>query len=120
MQEPRTPDARRCEDCIGTGPPRAKTKVIRGEYTHQCSESALIIQSLHTKVLNMVWPSFRVTSELLGSREVERTTGEPIAAYRGTSLLRKCPPLAPYRRPVIRILRGSLGGGRFLTGEVPL
>jgi len=40
--------------------------------------------------------------------------------YRGTSLIRKRDPLGPYRRPVSMITGGSKGGGRFLTGEVPL
>ena len=39
---------------------------------------------------------------------------------RGTSLARKRNPLGPYRRPMPRVLGGSLGGGRFLMGEVPL
>ena len=38
----------------------------------------------------------------------------------GTSLTRKQPPLGPYRRPMPRVLGGSLGGGRFLMGEEPL
>jgi hypothetical protein len=41
-------------------------------------------------------------------------------AYRGTSLMRKHTPLGPYRRPVPRVLGGSLGGGCFLMSEVPL
>jgi hypothetical protein len=40
--------------------------------------------------------------------------------YRGTSLIRKRIPLGPYRRPMPRVLGGSLGGGRFLMSEVPL
>ena len=40
--------------------------------------------------------------------------------YRGTSLTRKRTPLGPYRRPRPRVLGGSLGGERFLMGEVPL
>ena len=39
--------------------------------------------------------------------------------YRGTSLIRKCNPLGPYRRPMPRVLGGSWGGWRFLMGEVP-
>ena len=41
-------------------------------------------------------------------------------ACRGTSLIRKCPPLRLYSRPMPRVLRVSLGGGRFLMGEVAL
>jgi hypothetical protein len=45
-----------------------------------------------------------------------------LATYYGTGVphLRKCTPLGPYRRPMPRVLGGSWGGGRFLTGEVPL
>ena len=39
---------------------------------------------------------------------------------RGTSLTRKRTPLAPYRRPMPRVLGRSWEGGRFLMGEVPL
>ena len=38
----------------------------------------------------------------------------------GSSLLRKRPPLGPYRRPMPRVLGGFQGGGRFLMSEVPL
>ena len=41
-------------------------------------------------------------------------------AYRGTSLTRACTPLGPYRRPMPKVFWGSLGGGRFLMGKVPL
>ena len=40
--------------------------------------------------------------------------------YRGTSLTRKRIPFGPYRRPMPGVLGGSLRGGRFLMGEVPL
>ena len=40
--------------------------------------------------------------------------------YRGTSPMRKRPPLGPYSRAVPRILGGSEGGWRFLMSEVPL
>ena len=40
--------------------------------------------------------------------------------YRGTSLTRKRTLLGLYRRPMPRVLGGSLGGWRFLIGEVPL
>ena len=40
--------------------------------------------------------------------------------HRGASLIRKRTPLGPYHRPVPKVLGGSQGGGRFLTGEVPL
>ena len=36
--------------------------------------------------------------------------------YRGTSLMRKCTPLGPYRRPVPRVLGESEGGEHFLMG----
>ena len=48
---------------------------------------------------------------------VQRTIDQPC---RGTSPTRKHPPLGSYRRPMPRALGGSLGGGRFLMGEVPL
>ena len=40
--------------------------------------------------------------------------------YRGTSLIRNCPPVGPYRRPMPRVLGGSWVGGRCLMGEAPL
>jgi len=40
--------------------------------------------------------------------------------YRGTSLTRTHNPLGPYRRPMPRVLGGSLGGSCFLMGEVSL
>ena len=40
--------------------------------------------------------------------------------YRGTSPIRKRPPLGPYSRAMPRGLWWSLGGGRFLMSEVPL
>ena len=40
--------------------------------------------------------------------------------YRGTSLTRKRTPLGSYRSPMPKVLGGSLGGGHFLMGEVPL
>ena len=36
---------------------------------------------------------------------------------RGTSLVRKSTPLGPYRRPMPRVLGGSLGGGAFSSGR---
>ena len=39
---------------------------------------------------------------------------------RHTLLMTKRNPLRPYRRPMPRVLGVSYGGGRFLTGEVPL
>ena len=41
-------------------------------------------------------------------------------AYRGTAPIRERLPLGTYRRSMPKVLRGSQGGGRFLTGEVPL
>ena len=41
-------------------------------------------------------------------------------SYRDASLTRKRKPLGPYRKPMLRVLEGSQGGGRFLLGEVPL
>ena len=38
----------------------------------------------------------------------------------GTSLMRNRIPLGPYRRPMPRVLGGSLGGERFLMSEGPL
>ena len=43
-----------------------------------------------------------------------------VPLYRGTSLIRKRAPLAPYRRTVPRVLKGFWGSGRFLMGEVPM
>ena len=40
--------------------------------------------------------------------------------YRGTSLITKRTPLGPNRRPMLRVLGWSCGGGRFLMSEVPL
>ena len=45
-------------------------------------------------------------------------TGE--TPYRVTPLTRKRNPLGSYRRPMPRVLGGSLGGGRQHRGEVPL
>ena len=39
---------------------------------------------------------------------------------RGTWPIRNRNPLGNYRRPMLRVLGGSKGGGRFLMGEVPL
>ena len=44
----------------------------------------------------------------------------PLAVYRVTSLLRKCPPLGSYSRHMPRAPCCSWGRGRFLTSEVPL
>ena len=53
--------------------------------------------------------------------EIEEQHEEDVREeYRGTSLQRKRTPPEPYRRPMPRVLEGSLGGGRFLMGEVPL
>ena len=38
----------------------------------------------------------------------------------GTTLERKRNPLRPYRRPMLRVLGCSYGGGRFLMGEATL
>ena len=43
-----------------------------------------------------------------------------ILSYRGTSLIRKRPPLGPYSRTMPRNIWGSYGGGRFLMSEVLL
>jgi len=40
--------------------------------------------------------------------------------YRGTSLMRNCPPLGPYSRTMPRALRWSWGGWLFPMSEVPL
>ena len=40
--------------------------------------------------------------------------------YRGTSLIRHCPPLGPCSRTMPRALWGSEGGEQFLVSEVPL
>ena len=40
--------------------------------------------------------------------------------YRGTTLVGKCTPLGPYRRPMPRASWWSWGGGRVLMSQVPL
>ena len=40
-----------------------------------------------------------------------KTGGEQYFNYRGTSLIRKRYPIGPYRRPMPRVLGGSLRGG---------
>ena len=40
--------------------------------------------------------------------------------YRGTSLIRKRTPLAPYRRPMSRVIGGVIRRWASLMGEVPL
>jgi hypothetical protein len=45
----------------------------------------------------------------------------PPEHYRSTSLIKKRNPLlGPFHRLMPRVLRGSCGGERFLTSEVPL
>ena len=44
----------------------------------------------------------------------------PAATYRGTTLIRERLTLGPYRRPMLRVVGGSQGVGRFLVGEEPL
>ena len=56
----------------------------------------------------------------LHAPSVTDPAGTAVSAYRGASLIRKCTPLGPYRRPMPRLLGGSYGGGCFLMGEVPL
>ena len=47
--------------------------------------------------------------------------GSPLLLrYRGASLIRNCPLLGPYSRPMPGPLWWSGGGGRFLMSEVPL
>ena len=48
----------------------------------------------------------------------ERT--QALKGYRGTSLIRNRTSPGPYRSPIRRVLGGSLGGGCFLMGEIPL
>ena len=57
-----------------------------------------------------------------GERDRERAQAGMLRAssYRGTSLVRNRAPKGPYRRPMPRVLGGSLVGGRFPMGEVPL
>jgi hypothetical protein len=38
----------------------------------------------------------------------------------GYLAIKKCTPIGPYRKPVLRVLGESPGGGRFLMSEVPL
>ena len=58
---------------------------------------------------------------LLLEREKKLPAGNvPASAYRCILLIRKRTPLGLYRRPMLRVLGGSEGGGRFLMGEVPL
>jgi len=49
-----------------------------------------------------------------------RGAGARAGRVQGYLTYKKPPPLGPYRRPVHGVLRGSLGGGRFLMGEIPL
>ena len=49
-----------------------------------------------------------------------RGRAEVLGRCRGTSLMRKRPPLGPYRSLVPRVMGGSQGGGRVLMSEVPL
>ena len=60
------------------------------------------------------------TRQRKGSQLASRQRCALHAFYRGTSLIRKRPPLGPFRRPLPRVLGGSKGGGRFLMGEMPL
>ena len=39
-----------------------------------------------------------------------------VLSYRGTSLIRKRPPLGPYSSPTPRVIWGSYEGGRFVMG----
>ena len=59
-------------------------------------------------------------SEIDGVENGERAVKLPQSPYGGTSLIRKRPPLGLYRRPMVRVLGGSYGGGRFLMSKVPL
>ena len=45
---------------------------------------------------------------------------EEVSYYKGTSLIRKRPPLGPHSSPMLRALWCSLGVGRFLKSEGPL
>ena len=54
------------------------------------------------------------------SRVIEAMGDLLLVPYRGTSLIRKRPPLGSYSEPMPRSLRWSLGSGRFLMSEVPL
>ena len=58
-----------------------------------------------------VWTGFE---SLKGDRLRGALTGV------GTSLIRIRSPLGPFGGPMPRVIRGSLVGGRFLMGEVPL
>ena len=49
-----------------------------------------------------------------------RSAAGALFQYRDTSLIRKRHPVEPYGRTMPRVLGKSQGGGRFLTGEVPL
>ena len=55
-----------------------------------------------------------------GGGELPQRAGGRIPPYRATSRTRKRTPLGPYRRPMPRVLGGSVGGGRFFMSEVPL
>ena len=45
----------------------------------------------------------------------------PLRPLTGVPRSSKIPtPLGPYCRPMLRVLEGSQGGGRFLMSEVPL
>ena len=53
-------------------------------------------------------------------RERERRCHAVIQLHMGTLLINKRTPLELFRRPMPRVLVGSLGGGRSLIVEVPL
>jgi len=62
----------------------------------------------------------RTRLSLVRSRLALRVAVALELPYRGTSFIRKQPLVGHYRRHMPRVLGGSLGGERFLMGEVPL
>ena len=55
----------------------------------------------------------------LKDRDVRRPRERHAPPYKGTSHIRKCTPLRPYRRPMPRVLRASWGSGLFLRAKFP-
>ena len=63
-----------------------------------------------------LYPQTGVTLHSRGECEQDRTQHSPSSRYRGTSLIRKCTPLGPYRRPMPGS-RGVIGGWAFSYGR---
>ena len=71
-------------------------------------------------LLFVTWNTAIRTDGIIPSRIRPRYSHCFLGDYRGTSLIKKRTPLEPCRRPVPRVLRGSLGSERFLVSEASL